>query len=210
MQGFAARQRATHARIQQLVQQQWIQGQALGQQRTARHHVHQARQRAGLLVQQCQVTGTAQDGMQQDQQTFQRGIGLRGNRRGFQQGRQYAIQARTRDVGKTAHATGLHKVTQRGICIGGLHETGGGQRFRFACLRQGTPVSGQGTRRDVALAGCQQFAEFGCHARALHLQRRQQRLPVLMPQPACDTQAIQRVDRQHMGLRIPQHLHAVF
>ncbi|MNV20349.1 hypothetical protein D3C71_1112430 [compost metagenome] len=66
-----------HACVQQFVQQQRERDQPLGQQRAARQHVDQAGERAGLFVEQGEVAGAAQDGLQQSQHAAQRGIRLR-------------------------------------------------------------------------------------------------------------------------------------
>ncbi|MNS87317.1 hypothetical protein D3C72_1212560 [compost metagenome] len=69
--------RPGHAHVQQFVQQQRIRGQAFGQQCTACEHVDQARKRAGLFVEQCQIAGTTQHCLQQAEHALECGIGLR-------------------------------------------------------------------------------------------------------------------------------------
>ncbi|MNM86379.1 hypothetical protein D3C81_985300 [compost metagenome] len=69
--------RPGHARVQQFVQQQRERNQPLGQQRAARQHVDQTGKCAGLFVEQGEVAGAAQDGLQQAQHAAQCCIRLR-------------------------------------------------------------------------------------------------------------------------------------
>ena len=201
--------RAGDAGVQQFVQQQGILRQPLGQQRTTRQHVDQPAQRTGLFVQQRQVAGAAQDRLQQRQDAPQCRIRLRRPGAGIEQGRQHAVEPRTRRIRQRAHAAELGELAQRTIGAARIGESGRGQRFRIAAVGQRPPVQRQRIRRGVALAGREQFGELGRHPRALQVQCHAKAVPVGMIQAARDAMAVQRVFRQRMRLRVAQHLQAV-
>ncbi len=203
------RHRAVDAAVEQFVQQQRVRSQPFGEEGTARQHVDQPRQRAGLFVEQGQIAGPAQDRLQQAEYAVQGGIGLRRARRGMQQRRQHTIQARARGIGQGAHAQRLHETAQGLVGAVGVGEAGGAQHLRLAGVRQAAPVVGQCIGRQRALARRQQFGELGGDAIALHLQRCVQRGPVGIAEAERDARAIQRVLRQRVGLRVTQHLQAV-
>ena len=105
-------QRAGHPRVQQFVQQQREGHQPFGQQRAARQHVDQAGERAGLFVQQGEVAGAAQDGLQQAEHAAQCSIGLRRASGGVQQRRQHPVQPRAGAVRQRLHAQRLREFAQ--------------------------------------------------------------------------------------------------
>ena len=126
------RQLATHAHIQQLVQQQRMRGQPFAQQRAARQRIDQPRNRRRLLIEQGQITGPAQDVVQQRQHAPQHHIRLRGCRRVLQQRWHHSIQSRTRHIRKLAHAGGACEIAQQCmqfVCVG--------ETFRFQLRRLG-------------------------------------------------------------------------
>src|SRR5690606_15454515 len=91
------------ARIQQLVQQQRVLGQSLGQQGAARRYVHQPRQRRRLFLQQRQVGGAAGDGLQQRQRARHGGIGRGAAGGGGKQFRQHLVQTLAATLRERAH-----------------------------------------------------------------------------------------------------------
>ncbi|MNV23424.1 hypothetical protein D3C71_1144360 [compost metagenome] len=204
------RHRAGDAHVQQFVEQQRIRRQALGQQCAACKHVDQARQCAGLFVEQGEIAGPAQDRLQQAEYALERGIRLRRARGGVQQRRKHAVQACTRGIGQGLHPGALREVAQRLIGAAGIEEAGLGQHLGAAVVGQAAPVAGQCIRRGLATARCEQCGELDADPLALHIQRGNQRVPVFVTESAGDAQAIGGVGGQRMRLCIAQHLQAVF
>src|SRR5690606_35617580 len=97
------RHRTGGACVQQLVQQQRMFGQALGQQGAARGNVDQPRERRRLFLQQRQVGSAAGDGLQQGQGARHGGIGRRAAGGGGQQFRHHLVQALAAARGQRPH-----------------------------------------------------------------------------------------------------------
>ena len=204
------RDRATDAGIEQLVQQQRIADQALGQQRTAREHVDQPRQRAGLLIEQGQVGGPPQHRLQQAEHTLERGIGTLGIGGGLQQRRQHPVQPRPCLVRQRGHAMAAGKIAQCLVGAFGIGKTGLRQHLHIPALGQVAPVAGQRIRCGLATPGRQQRGELAIDPVTHRLPGRQQAGPVGMAQTTGDALAVQRILGQAVGLRIAQHLQPVF
>ncbi|MNV20350.1 hypothetical protein D3C71_1112440 [compost metagenome] len=92
----------------------------------------------------------------------------------------------------------------------GVGEASFGQHFRVAATGQPAPIAGQRIGRGLPLTRRQQRAEFGAHALALFVEGVQQRVPVGVTQTQRDAGAVQRIGGQAVGLRVAQHLQAVF
>ena len=186
-----------------------MRGQPFAEQRAARQRIDQALQRGGLFVEQGEVTGPLQQHMQQRQQAAQRRIRLRRQRRRLQQRRQHPIEPRARRVGQLAHAGRTREIAQAAMQVVAGLKARIRQRSRIAIVGQAAPVQGQVAVAGGAPARREQGGEFRSDPRAHDLQLVVQRGHVRMAQPQRDALALRGIRRQHMGLRIAQHLDAV-
>lgn len=132
MQCGAVGQRTADAGVEQFVQQQRMRRQALGQQGAAREHIDQACERAGLFVQQRQIAGAAQGGLQQAEHAAHGGIGLAGACGRMQQRRHHAVEPRAGSIGERTHAGGLRKIDQHLMRAGWIVQADACQRRGIA------------------------------------------------------------------------------
>ena len=208
-QGSLVGRRPDRARVEQFVQQQGMRGQPFRQQRAARYHVHQPRQRRRLLLQQGEITRPPSDRLQQRQAARQGRIRRRTLCRRFDQRGQHMIEPLPRALGKIAHRWRAGEIAQARMMVFGLGEAGLGQHIGIAFVRQAAPVQAQHRGREATATCLQQFGERGRHHIAVRIQHRSQLGMIRITQPLCDALPQERIFRQGMRLLVAQHLHAI-